>query len=145
MKQILVTAAVIEEWEPAEGGKALKPSRRFLMAQRLPGGAEGGKWEFPGGKVEPGEEPRQCLARELREELGVTAVAGRILDAVSVATPDRQLVLLYFKADIQNGPPMALQCQQVTWFDPVAIDTLDKPMADRLFWEKNKLSLVTGC
>ena len=60
MRQILVTAAVINEAD------------MFLMAQRSHGD-EAGKWEFPGGKVEPGEDPRACLRRELREELGVEA------------------------------------------------------------------------
>ena len=53
---------------------------RILIGQRKAGGRHGLKWEFPGGKVEPGEEPREALARELREELGIEAQIGEEIE-----------------------------------------------------------------
>lgn len=121
MKLILVTAAVIMEDD------------LFLMAQRSEGD-EAGKWEFPGGKVEPGEDPRDCLKRELREELGVNAEVGRVLEVVSIPQPDRHLVLLYFQCIIREGKPEPLQCRQVKWVRRQEIEQLEKPPADQAFW-----------
>lgn len=118
----MVTAAVINEAD------------LFLMAQRSDGD-EAGKWEFPGGKVEPGEDPRACLRRELREELGVEAEVGRVLEVVSTPQNDRHLVLLYFKCVIIEGIPKPLQCRQIRWLDRKEVGLLNKPPADRLFWE----------
>lgn len=123
MKPILVTAAVIVE------------GNLLLMAQRSDG-EEAGKWEFPGGKVEPGEDPRACLARELREEMGIDAEVEEVLEVVSVLQNDRHLVLLYFKCAIREGKPEPIQCRQVGWFDRMEVGLLDKPPADRIFWEK---------
>jgi mutator protein MutT len=106
------------------------------MAQRNTGDSEGGKWEFPGGKVEPGEDPRAALKREFFEELGVEAEAGTVLDAVSVLKNDKHLVLLYFKCNLFQNEPVAIDCQQVRWFNPDEVDLLPKPEADRIFWER---------
>lgn len=54
---------------------------RFLLTQRMPGKPLENQWEFPGGKLEPGETPEQALQRELREELGIETRAGAVLDA----------------------------------------------------------------
>ena len=59
---------------------------KILIGQRKRGGRHPLKWEFPGGKVEPGEDPRAALARELREELDVEAVIGEEMDSYEVAT-----------------------------------------------------------
>lgn len=104
MKQIVVTAAVMEK------------DGQFLLAQRLPQDSEGGKWEFPGGKVEWGEEPKQSLQRELREELGVTAEIGPLLDVISEVKGSMHLILLYFESKIVEGEPKAVECQAVSWW-----------------------------
>lgn len=122
MKQIIVTAAVIEK------------DGRFLMAQRRLQDSEGGKWEFPGGKVEWGEEPRQSLYRELQEELGVKAEIGSLLETVSEVKGSMHLILLYFKCRIVEGELKAVDCQAVSWWAPDEIDRLPKPPADKRFW-----------
>lgn len=123
MKQILVTAAVIIE------------DNLLLMAQRSDG-HEAGKWEFPGGKVELGEDPRACLRRELKEELGIDAGVGQVLEVVSVPQEGRHLILLYFQCEIREGRPKPLQCKQVKWFHRDEAELLEKPPADQLFLEK---------
>jgi 8-oxo-dGTP diphosphatase len=130
MKQVLVTAGVI-----ADQG-------RVLMAQRPLGAREGGKWEFPGGKVEAGEDPRACLKRELREELGITAEVQQVLEVVSITEPDLHLILLYLSCTILEGEPLALECHQVGWLTPGEIDHLEKPPADERFWEKWKRKIA---
>lgn len=104
------------------------------MAQRLAYGSEGGKWEFPGGKIEPGESPRACLQRELQEELGITVSVDEVLDVISTVKDQQQIILLYFLCQIVQGEPVTLECQQVGWFDSAEIVQLEKPENDDHFW-----------
>jgi len=129
VKQIIVTAAVIMR------------ENKLLLAQRLPTGDWGGRWEFPGGKVEFGETPRNGLERELLEELGISSEATSILEVVSEITSEKQLILLYFVCQIIHGEPQPLQCQQVNWFELQAVDLLLKPPADEVFWQKYSLMI----
>jgi mutator protein MutT len=128
-KQILVSGAVIIH------------QSQILMAKRLPFGREANKWEFPGGKVELGEDPRSCLERELKEELGILVTVDRVLDVVSEVNNDQHLVLIYFHSRIRDGEPAPLQCQEVKWINPEEIDMLDKSPADERFWKTIQTSL----
>jgi 8-oxo-dGTP diphosphatase len=123
LRQILVTAGVIEE------------NGRFLLAQRLLHGLEGGKWEFPGGKIEPGEDPRRCLERELLEELGVQVEAGAVLDVVSSIKELRHLIIIYFGCRIIGGTLQTIECQDFKWLTPAEIALLDMPESDTKFWK----------
>jgi 8-oxo-dGTP diphosphatase len=122
-KQILVTAAVIIH------------QGTILMTQRLPQGNEANKWEFPGGKVELGEDPRSGLERELNEELGISVAVDKVLDVVSQVNGEQHLVIIYFHCRIHSGEPAPLQCQRVQWVGPEGIDKLDKLAADERFWK----------
>ena len=109
---------------------------RILIAQRRADQALGGKWEFPGGKVEPGEAPVTALARELREELGVTAEVGRIWDVVFHAYPEFDLVMLVYVCRI-IGSPRAVEVADLAWVpagELAAWDILpaDRPLVERL-------------
>ncbi len=130
MRQLLVTAAVIIRDD------------RILMAQRRPQDREGGKWEFPGGKVEIGEDPRAGLQRELREELGIAVTVEEPLDIVSETNGDLQLILIYFGCRIVSGTPLPIECQAVTWLGPGEIAALEKPPADARFWQRTGARLL---
>jgi 8-oxo-dGTP diphosphatase len=99
-----VVAAVIER-----GGK-------ILIAQRKRGGRHALKWEFPGGKVEPGETPLAALARELREELGIDAKIGKQLGAYTFGYPGGPPNhLLFFRVTRWKGEPQNLDFEQMVW------------------------------
>jgi 8-oxo-dGTP diphosphatase len=102
---ILVAAAVI-----IEGG-------RVLLTQRKRGSHLEGAWEFPGGKVEPGEDPREALARELREEIGIDSAAGDSVDVTFHRYPEKSVLLLFFRAERAPGSPepQALDVADVRW------------------------------
>lgn len=74
----------------------LEQDGKILIAQRKDGARHALKWEFPGGKVEKGESPREALARELNEELGIQAVVGRELTRYEFAYPRGATILLIF-------------------------------------------------
>lgn len=105
---------------------------RLLVAQRPPGKALAGKWEFPGGKVEPGEAPADCLARELREELGVEVRVGAALPAsVHRYSPGvRAIRLLPFRCAIAAGEPHAHEHSALRWCTVDEIAALDLATAD---------------
>ena len=103
---------------------------RLLAARRRAGAARGRKWELPGGKVEPGEEPERCLARELREELGVEVAVGSALARVRHAYPDITIQLTVYRCELLAGEPQALEHEQLRWLAPEDVMALDWSDAD---------------
>jgi 8-oxo-dGTP diphosphatase len=103
--QVLVAAGVI-----IKGG-------RVLLSQRKRGTHLAGAWEFPGGKVEPGEDPREALTRELHEELGVDATVGEPVEVTFHRYPGKDVLLLFFEAALKPGSaePRALDVAAVRW------------------------------
>lgn len=114
-----VTAAVIIE------------SGRVLLAQRPLSGRHPGAWEFPGGKVEQGETPEQCLARELREELGVEVQIERPFPAVRHSYPDLDIELLAFECRLTGGRPRDMGCRAHAWVEPERLEEYDLLPPDR--------------
>jgi 8-oxo-dGTP diphosphatase len=99
---------------------------KLLIGQRMSGDRHALKWEFPGGKVEPGETPKQALARELREELGIEAVIGPELARYEQATRRRSPLLLLFHAvESFLGEPRGVTFEQIRWELPARLPEYD--------------------
>lgn len=102
---------------------------RVLLALRPEGSHLAGHWEFPGGKVEPGETPAAALAREIQEELGVGIDLGEPFAFNHHAYADRQVLLLTWRVTLR-GEPRPLGCAELKWFGADEIETLPTPPAD---------------
>jgi 8-oxo-dGTP diphosphatase len=110
---------------------------KILIGQRKRGGRHPLKWEFPGGKVEPGEDPRAALERELREELGVEARAGEMLDQYDVRYGDGPLTELHFYHVTEfAGEPRNLDFEQLVWERPERLPDYDFLEGDLRFIAK---------
>ncbi|MDW8478974.1 MAG: Nudix family hydrolase [Xanthomonadales bacterium] len=103
----------------------------MLLAQRGEGRHLAGLWEFPGGKIDPGESAEAALRRELREELGVEALGVRPLIAVVHEYPARSVRLEVFEVLEYRGEPVGREGQALRWLAPEALDTIPMPPADR--------------
>jgi len=103
---------------------------RVLLAQRPEGKSLAGLWEFPGGKLEAGESPEAALARELDEELGITAPDLAPFTFVSFAYPDFHLVMLLYWCRAWSGVPHGRDGQALRWETPAAMAGLPMPPAD---------------
>jgi 8-oxo-dGTP diphosphatase len=103
---------------------------RFLACQRPQGKHLGGLWEFPGGKVDPGESPEAALFRELREELGVDVNVGAPMEPVIWAYDRGSIRLLPFRCAITGGNLHAHEHEQLRWCAPAEFGELDWAAAD---------------
>lgn len=104
---------------------------RVLLARRRAGDHQGGRWEFPGGKLHPGEAPAASLARELAEELDCTVAVEEPLTFVYWEYPEKRILLLFYRCRITAGEPRAVECAAVDYFRPADLETLDLAEADR--------------
>jgi 8-oxo-dGTP diphosphatase len=95
----------------------------ILIAQRPKENILGGYWEFPGGKLEPGEEPAQCVEREFTEELGITVRAGQAMEAIEHTYPHAKVRLLPFICQWVSGQIENIEVDQHRW---VKLDALSK-------------------
>ncbi len=103
---------------------------KLLAARRRQGHGRGGLWELPGGKVEPDETPELCLARELREELGVAVEVGPRLAEVVHEYPDITIRLMVFRCALPAGEPRALDHAELRWINPEQVGDLAWSPAD---------------
>jgi 8-oxo-dGTP diphosphatase len=114
----LVVAALVRD-----GARVLVSRRRADQPMPL-------LWEFPGGKVEPGEDPVVALAREVREELGCGVRVGRIHEVVFHAYEAFDLVMLVYACEITDGAPFAVAVAEIAWVEAARLPTLDLLPAD---------------
>ena len=119
MREITVVAAVIHD---AQG--------RVLLARRPDDRHMGGLWEFPGGKVNPGEAPDDALRRELQEELGVGAEITSPLTFAVHDEPGLRILLLFYRCRIVEGEATPLDGQQLAWVEASDLAGYPTPPAD---------------
>lgn len=115
---IQVTAAVLEK------------DGKILIAKRRKGDRLGGKWEFPGGKLHPGEEPEVCLRRELKEELDIDAEIGEFVCSCKFSYFVVPLELLVYKARYLSGTVKLVDHDDVRWVRPSELADYDFAKAD---------------
>ena len=108
---------------------------RVLIAQRPPGKHMAGRWEFPGGKVAPGEAEEQALIRELREELGVEVSMSRPFMRLTHSYDDRDVELSMWIVESFRGEPRGLDGQCLKWVHAARLLEEDLLEADRPFVE----------
>jgi 8-oxo-dGTP diphosphatase len=135
-KKIHVMAGAIEDGQG-----------RVLVTRRPDHVHQGGLWEFPGGKLEPGETPEQGLARELAEELGISIYSSRPLIRVHHDYGDKDILLDVRRVQAYAGAPQGREGQPLDWLHPQDMDPAAFPAADRPIISALRLPgllLITG-
>lgn len=102
----------------------------FLISRRPADTHLANAWEFPGGKVEPGETPPAALIREIEEELGVQVEVGDIYAVGHHVYPVKEVILLVYEARIVAGEPACLGVADFRWMRPAQVADLPLPPAD---------------
>lgn len=111
---LLVSAAVIRR------------GKQILVGQRRRGDRHAFKWEFPGGKVEPGETPKEALVRELREELAIESQIGEEIARYRHDYPNgSSVVLLFYAITDFHGEPACRVFEQIRWVDVSTLTEMD--------------------
>lgn len=125
MENVLTLTVVAAALVDADG--------RVLLQQRPDGRQMAGLWEFPGGKVEPGERPEAALVRELEEELGIAVDEAALTPAAfaSAELGERHLLLLLYVCREWIGEPRALDAAALQWLRPGEMGALSMPPADK--------------
>lgn len=118
MNHLHVTCAIIEK-----GNLVLAAQRSAAMSMPL-------KWEFPGGKIDPGESKEECLKREIHEELGVLVNPIRELQAQTYDYPSFRITLYPFVCSIEKGSISINEHETVIWLQPDKLENLDWAQAD---------------
>jgi 8-oxo-dGTP diphosphatase len=119
-----VTAAIIEE------------NGKVFVARRREGKHLAGKWEFPGGKIEPGETPEGSLTRELAEELRLRVEVGEPVCSVLFENGPISLELLAFRVRRMSGEPVLQEHDEARWVEPSELLSYDLAESDRKVLEK---------
>lgn len=111
-------------------GAVLVRDGTVLAAQRGPGMALAGHWEFPGGKIEAGESPQEALGRELREELSCTATIGDRVETTSYEYDFGIVTLTTYFATLDAGEPQATEHAELRWIPVADLHSVEWAPAD---------------
>ncbi len=133
--------AGVQQEIPMSESRPLRPHKRIgaaviwkdgqiLIDKRRPEGLLGGLWEFPGGKVEPGETVPECIQREIREELGIAITVGDHLITVEHAYTHFSVSLVVHHCDYLSGEPQPIECEEIRWVTLAELDQFPFPKAN---------------
>lgn len=122
-EQVKVTAGIIRK------------GSKILIARRPPGKHLEGLWEFPGGKQESGETLRECLVREIREELDILVEPLSLIMTSAHDYPEKRVILYFFDCRWLSGIPRPIQAQELRWVLPDELWGLEFPPPDRALVE----------
>jgi len=117
MKTVEVAAAVIRR------------EKKIFATQRGYGEFKD-RWEFPGGKIEPGETPQQALKREIEEELGIKIIVGELIDTVEYDYPKFHLTMHCFWAEVEDGTIELREHEAAKWLSAEDLESVDWLPAD---------------
>ena len=125
-------------------GAVIENSGSFLVTKRLSGDPFPGMWEFPGGKIEPGESPEEALRRECREELDVDLAVKDIRDVIFHRYEEFDVLLLFYNCEMTAGiRPRPLGCEKFTWAKASEMQSMnflpaDKPLIRKMASENDE-------
>ena len=105
---------------------------RFLMTSRPEGKVYAGYWEFPGGKIEPGETPQQALKREIREELDAEIAVGDLIGTIEYDYPTFHLSMDCFWCEVVSGELVLKEAEAARWLTKEELDSVPWLPADQL-------------
>ncbi len=111
-------------------GVAIRGNRVFV-ARRIAGGAMGGKWEFPGGKLEPGEHAPDAAIREFDEEFGLAVTVGRMIGQSTFQNNGKHYELAALLVSFDGDPRELCEHDEVLWVSAADLETLDLSDSDR--------------
>lgn len=121
---------VKKNWIPVSAGILIKDNM-ILVGQRPENHTLAGLWEFPGGKIELGESPEQALARELNEELGISAEIGDLKIACTHSYSDVGIIILFYEVLFWKGEPKTKHHINLKWLKPADLPKMNIPEANR--------------
>lgn len=112
--------------------------QQYFLTKRLANAHQGGKWEFPGGKVENDETAAQALHRELQEEIAIDVLSCQALIEINHDYGDKKVHLEVYLVEHFQQEPIAQEGQQSAWFSLAELEELDFPEANKAIIEKLK-------
>lgn len=109
----------------------INEKQEILIDKRLPTGLMANLWEFPGGKIEAGETPQDCIKREIKEELGVDIVVNYHLIDITHTYSEFMVTLSVYMCHIITGKPQPLQCAEIRWITVSQLHNFEFPSANQ--------------